>query len=87
MLKAKRDFHDRICSGAENPIAFEMISRLVLRTSSLRARSLVRKERQQQSIHEIDTLMTAIQRRDIEEARNAIKQYVDNAGLSALEQK
>jgi len=87
MLKAKRDFHDRICSGVENPIAFEMISRLVLRTSSLRARSLVRKERQQQSIHEIDTLMTAIQRRDIEEARNAIIQYVNNAGLSALAQK
>jgi DNA-binding GntR family transcriptional regulator len=84
MLRTKRDFYDRICSGAENPIAFDMINRLVLRTSSLRARSLVRKERQEQSIKEIDTLVKAIERRDIEAARKAALTHVGNAARSAL---
>jgi DNA-binding GntR family transcriptional regulator len=87
MLKAKHAFYDRICSGAENPIAFDMINRLVLRTSSLRARSLVRQERQQQSIKEIATLMEAIQRRDIEAARKAAIEHVNNAAHSALDSK
>jgi DNA-binding GntR family transcriptional regulator len=84
MLRAKRDFYDRICSGAENPIAFDMINRLVLRTSSLRARSLVRKERQQQSIKEITTLVGAIERRDIEAARKSAIEHVNNSARSAL---
>jgi DNA-binding GntR family transcriptional regulator len=84
MLSAKRNFYDRICSGAENPIAFDMINRLVLRTSSLRARSMVRKERQQQSIREITTLMEAIQHRDIEAARKAAIEHVNNSARSAL---
>jgi DNA-binding GntR family transcriptional regulator len=79
MLNAKRDFYDRICSGAQNPIA-----RLVLRTSSLRARSLVRKERQQESIKEITVLMDAIQRRDISAARQAAIEHVNHAASSAL---
>ncbi len=86
MLSAKRDFYDRICSGAENPIAFDMINRLVLRTSSLRARSLVRKERQQESIREITTLMAAIARRDIAAARQAAIEHVNHAATSALGQ-
>ena len=84
MLNAKRNFIDRICSGAQNPIAFEMISRLALRTSSLRARSLIRKERQMQSINEIEALMKTIRHKDIEAARHAATQYVDNAAHSAL---
>jgi DNA-binding GntR family transcriptional regulator len=84
MLSAKRNFYDRICSGAENPIAFDMINRLVLRTSCLRARSLVRKERQQQSIKEVATLIAAIERRDIEAARKAAIEHVSNAAQSAL---
>lgn len=32
MLAAKRAFYDRICTGAENAIAFDIINRLVLRT-------------------------------------------------------
>jgi DNA-binding GntR family transcriptional regulator len=85
ILVAKRSFYDRICAGAKNPIAFDMISRLVLRTSSLRKRSLVRKERHQQSIKEIGTLMKAIQRRDIARARAAAIEHVNNSGRSALQ--
>ncbi|HEY2756607.1 MAG TPA: GntR family transcriptional regulator [Pseudolabrys sp.] len=85
ILVAKRSFYDRICSGAKNPIAFDMINRLVLRTSSLRKRSLVRKERHQQSIKEIETLMKAIQRRDIARARAAAIEHVNNSARSALQ--
>src|ERR1700749_662948 len=48
MLGAKRAFYDRICSGAQNAIAYDIINRLVLRTSVLRRRSLQRREPQAQ---------------------------------------
>lgn len=84
ILVAKRSFYDRICSGAKNPIAFGMINRLVLRTSGLRKHSLVRQERHQQSIKEIETLMRAIQRRDIKRARSAATKHVNSSARSAL---
>jgi DNA-binding GntR family transcriptional regulator len=84
MLVAKRAFYDRICSGAQNAIAFDIINRLVLRTSGLRRRSLSRTERQQQSIAEIDSLVSAIVCRDVEVARQAALQNVANSAKSAL---
>jgi DNA-binding GntR family transcriptional regulator len=84
MLVAKRAFYDRICSGAQNAIAFDIINRLVLRTSGLRRRSLQRRERQAQSIEEIDILLAAIARRDSEAARQAALQNVANSAKSAL---
>jgi DNA-binding GntR family transcriptional regulator len=84
MLVAKRAFYDRICSGAQNAIAFDIINRLVLRTSGLRRRSLLRAERQQQSIKEVDILLRAIARRDVEAARKAALQNVANSAKSAL---
>jgi DNA-binding GntR family transcriptional regulator len=85
ILVAKRSFYDRICSGAKNAIAFDMINRLVLRTSSLRKGSLIRKERHQQSIKEIETLVKAISRRDTERARAAAIEHVNNSACSALQ--
>ena len=84
MLVAKRAFFDRICSGAENAMAFDIINRLVLRTSGLRRRSLMRKERQQQSIKEVDALVAAICRRDVKSAREAALQNVAHSASSAL---
>jgi DNA-binding GntR family transcriptional regulator len=84
MLVAKRAFYDRICSGAQNAIAFDIINRLVLRTSVLRRRSLQRRERQAQSIKEIDILLGAITRRDVEAARKAALANVANSAKSAL---
>jgi len=84
ILLAKRTFYDRICAGAKNPIAFDMINRLVLRTSSLRKVSLSRKARHQQSIAEIEALLDAIQRRDARRARAAAIEHVNNSALSAL---
>jgi DNA-binding GntR family transcriptional regulator len=84
MLVAKREFYDSICSGAQNPMAFDIINRLVLRTSGLRRRSLMRKQRQQQSIKEIDILIEAIRRRDVKSAREAAMQNVAHSASSAL---
>ena len=84
MLVGKRTFYDRICSGAENPTAFGIIQRLILRTSSLRARSLMRKQRQQESIKEIDALVRAIQKRDVAAARRIAADHVNHAARSAL---
>ena len=84
MIESKRAFYDRICSGAANSIAFDIINRLVLRTSSLRRHSLTRKERQTQSIKEIDRLVKAIAKRDSETARTAAIEHVKNSARSAL---
>ncbi len=84
MLVAKRAFYDRICAGAQNTIAFDIINRLVLRTSVLRRRSLQRRERQAQSIEEIDVLLSAIARRDVAAARSAALANVANSAKSAL---
>jgi DNA-binding GntR family transcriptional regulator len=84
MLVAKRVFYDRICSGAQNPMAFDIINRLILRTSGLRRRSLMRKQRQQESVKEIDILIEAIRRRDVKSARDAAMQNVAHSASSAL---
>jgi DNA-binding GntR family transcriptional regulator len=84
IIETKRAFYDGICTGADNAIAFDIINRLVLRTSSLRRYSLSRKERQLQSIREIDRLIKAIQKRDIEGARQAALDHVKNSSRSAL---
>jgi DNA-binding GntR family transcriptional regulator len=84
MLLAKRAFYDSICSGAKNPMAFDIINRLVLRTSVLRRRSLMRKQRQLQSIKEIDILIDAIRRRDLKSAREAAMENVAHSARSAL---
>jgi len=84
IIETKRAFYDRICTGADNAIAFDIINRLVLRTSSLRRHSLSRKERQLQSIKEIDRLIKAIQNRDIEAARQAALDHVRSSARFAL---
>jgi DNA-binding GntR family transcriptional regulator len=84
ILVSKRQFYDRICSGARNALAFDMINRLVLRTSSLRSRSLARKPRQAQSIDEIDAIVEAIRARDVAAARRAAATHVENAMASAF---
>ncbi|MGH7032505.1 MAG: GntR family transcriptional regulator [Stellaceae bacterium] len=85
IVVAKRSFYDRICSGARNPIAFDLLGHLVLRTSSLRSRSLTRKERQRQSIKEIDALVGAIERRDVEAARRIAAEHVMHSAQSTFQ--
>jgi DNA-binding GntR family transcriptional regulator len=85
IIETKRAFYDRICTGADNVIAFDIINRLVLRTSSLRRHSLSRKERQLQSIREIDRLIKAIQAHDVDAARQAALDHVRNSARFALD--
>jgi DNA-binding GntR family transcriptional regulator len=85
MLLSRRAFYDRICSVAGNALAFDLINRLVLRTSSLRGRSLSRKQRQQQSQGEIDAIVKAIRKRDTVTAKRAAIAHVESAAASALE--
>ena len=84
MLACKRAFYDRICRGAQNGLAFDIINRLVLRTSTLRSRSLSRPERQQQSIREIRAIVTAVRARDRAAAKTAAVSHVESSAVSAL---
>ena len=85
IIETKRAFYDRICTGADNAIAFDILNRLVLRTSGLRRYSLSRKERQMQSIREIEGLIDAILARDTRTAREAAVDHVRNSARSALD--
>jgi len=85
MFVSRRSFYDRICTVAGNALAFDLISRLVLRTSSLRGRSLSRKQRQQQSPAEIDAIVKAIRRRDAVAAKRAAIAHVESAAASVFE--
>jgi DNA-binding GntR family transcriptional regulator len=84
IVSAKRAFYDRICTGAQNPIAFDILTRLTLLTSPLRSRSLMRPERQRQSIREIDALVEAIEKRQTGAARRAAETHVRNAARSGF---
>lgn len=81
---AKRDFYDRICIGADNAIAFDILNRLTLRTSHLRRKSVARTERQEESVREIEALVAAVAARDAEEARQIAETHVANAANSAF---
>jgi DNA-binding GntR family transcriptional regulator len=84
MLLSKQRFFERICIGADNALAFNIINRLVLRTSSLRSRSLARKVRQQQSLDETDAIVKAIRARSVGDARRAATAHVNNAMISVF---
>ena len=84
MFSAKRTFYDRICTGARNGLAFDIINRLVLRTSTLRSRSLSRPERQQQSVAEITAIVAAVSARDAGAAKAAAVTHVEHSAASAL---
>lgn len=85
IVTAKREFYDLICSGAGNAIAFDLLNKLTLLTSSLRRRSVARGVRQKQSIKEIDQLVAAILAGDKQKARKAAEVHVANSAVSALE--
>lgn len=84
MLLAKHRFLDRICAGADNALAFNIINRLVLRTASLRSRSLARKVRREQSVAETDAIVDAISARKTTEAGRAAALHVSNAMKSVF---
>lgn len=84
IVAAKRDFYDLICSGARNPIAFDLLKKLTLLTSPLRRMSVVRPERRLQSIKEIEQIVDAIGKRNKQAAHVAAETHVANSARSAL---
>lgn len=84
IVDAKREFYDFICEIARNRVALELLHRLTLRTAQLRSKSVVRAERQAQSIEEMKALRDALLARDVDRARDIARAHVDNAALSAL---
>lgn len=84
IVAAKRAFYDLICTGARNPIAFDLLKKLTLLTSPLRRASVVRPERRAQSISEIEKIVEAIEKRDRRAAHNAARTHVANSARSAL---
>jgi DNA-binding GntR family transcriptional regulator len=84
IVAAKRDFYDLICTGARNPIAFDLLKKLTLLTSPLRRQSVVRPERRLQSINEIEKIVWAIGNRDKHAAHIAAETHVANSARSAL---
>ncbi|CAK9057035.1 Uncharacterized HTH-type transcriptional regulator YdhC, partial [Durusdinium trenchii] len=66
IVEAKRRFYDHMCNVADNRVARDLLAKLTLRTAQLRRRSVVRKERQEQSILEITALKEALSSRPVQ---------------------
>jgi DNA-binding GntR family transcriptional regulator len=71
-------------AGAGNSWVQEILGGLMSRVSLLRCASLIRTDRLPRSIDEISTLLTCIQSRDAEGAREVSENYVKNAEVAAL---
>ncbi|WP_152527844.1 GntR family transcriptional regulator [Lutibaculum baratangense] len=85
IVTIKREFYDRICTGADNQIGFDLLNKLTLLTSGLRRRSVERPARQKQSIKEVEALVAAILAGDKKAAHAAAETHVANAARSALD--
>ena len=84
IVTTKRAFYDQICTGARNPVAFDLLKKLTLLTSPLRRSSVTRPERRSQSIQEIDAIVAGIAVRDKARAKAAAEKHVANSALSAF---
>lgn len=84
IVDAKRALYRHLCDVADNEVAHELLSRLTLRTAQLRRPSVVRPERQTESIREIERLLAALESRDRDAAREAARDHVLHAAFSAL---
>jgi DNA-binding GntR family transcriptional regulator len=82
--EAKARWHNYVCEVTQNNIAKNLLSRLTLRTAQLRNRSVIRTERQAQSIAELTTLMEALKTRDLAATAAAAQRHVLSASDSAL---
>lgn len=84
IAETKRRFTEHLCAVADNRIAREFLSWLTLRTAQLRSRSVVRPDRQRESIREIEALRAALAAGDAAAAAKAARTHVQHAARSAL---
>ncbi len=83
-LAAKEVFYKTLFDGAGNCIIPEMLSGLNARATILRRMSLSSRERMQESIVEIEAIVTAIRRRNGRAAAKAATHHIERAAAAAL---
>lgn len=84
ILDAKKIYYDAFCEGARNPVVFDLLMMLHLRTSQFRAASISRDQRRAGSIAEVDAILAAIGAGDVAAARAAARAHVDGAAVSSF---
>ncbi|TWE28791.1 GntR family transcriptional regulator [Prauserella muralis] len=84
MLDVKNDFYDVLYSGAGNEVLHNQARLLHGRLAQLRARSLSRGDRPQQSIGEIKLVVAKIRQRDADGASSLWREHIRNAAATAL---
>ncbi|MEP9347915.1 GntR family transcriptional regulator [Xanthobacter sp. KR7-225] len=84
IIASKADFYEVLCTGADNMIVLELLSRLNTRINRLRFASLSQPLRAKASIAEIFALAAALRRRDGAEARRIALAHIDAAACAAL---
>lgn len=85
LLRAKQRFYDVLLAGCGNRVAAELLPGLLWRINWLRATSFSRADRSTESLHEIDQIMRAIERRDADAAQRAAHRHIERAQRAALE--
>jgi DNA-binding GntR family transcriptional regulator len=84
IVEARWAYYEKLCAGARNPLIFDMLKALRLRTSVLRAGMRGVPGRQRESIDEIDRLVRCIVKGDIAGAREVTRSHLENAAFFAL---
>jgi DNA-binding GntR family transcriptional regulator len=79
-------FNDHIMDVARLEVTSDLLRVLLARISWLRVLSMTQPNRVANSIVEIGALVEALHRRNPQEAEDAVRYYIANAGCAALEQ-
>ena len=85
LLEGKNTFYAILMEGCGNAIAGQMLTQLNNRITLLRRVSLGRAGRLAESLKELDAVVTAIEKRDAEAARDLLFQHVHSAARAAEE--
>lgn len=83
-LAAKDEFYRALCDGAANPVIASMLRTVQARVQMLRGLSLQAQGRPEESLAELEKVVSSIERGDSEEAARQAAEHVRNAGRVAL---
>lgn len=84
IITAKSEFYEALCTGAQNFVVLEILSRLNSRINRLRFASLSQPQRAPTSITEIQELVEALKRRDSKAAKTIAIKHISSAATAAL---
>jgi DNA-binding GntR family transcriptional regulator len=77
---------DHMMSVSDQPITSDLLRTLLARINLLRVLSMSQPGRIAESVGEIETILQAINKGDVDAAELAVKRYVENAAIAALRQ-